>query len=71
MGFLVLWLTLTTDFSMAAGAKFIQDTVFKLQNFFEGIPFANLIFALTATVIFGYLLVTGLKKDEGKNSKQD
>lgn len=67
MGFLVLYLTLTTDFSMAEGAKFVQDVVFSLQNFFERIPFANLIFGVLIVGVFVYLLVAGLKMN--KDSK--
>lgn len=66
MGFLVLYLTLTTDFSMAEGAKLIQDAVYTLQNFFEGIPFANLIFGLLVVGIFVYVLLSGLKIHKGK-----
>jgi len=63
MGFLVLYLTLTTDFSMAEGAKLIEDAVFALQGFFAGIPFANLVFGVLVAGAFAYILFSGLKAD--------
>lgn len=63
MGFLVLYLTLTTDFSMAEGAKLIEDAVFALQGFFAGIPFANLLFGVLVAGTFLYLLLSGLKRN--------
>lgn len=64
MGVLVLYLTMATDFSMAGGANLIQNTVVKLQEFFQQIPFADAFLGALLLGVLGFLVIKGLRSPE-------
>jgi len=64
MGLLVIYLTLATDFSMAAASGFMQNIVYSLKNSLEAIPYLDTALAVLILGGFGYLLWRGLSVDK-------